>query len=384
MMVTEGVRREWVSIDDPRWSQAHASAVIRHGKSVLVAWFAGTREGTPDNRIWLTRKRDDDEGWSTPVALTTDAVARWNPVLAHSPAGELWLFYKVGPRISGWTTWVRKSSDGGTTWSEPDQLVSGDTFGRGPVRNPPLLLDDGTWLAPGSREQWDGEVVWESFVDVSSDDGASWTARPIPVDRAALRGAGIIQPALWRSGETVKALLRSTEGRAFLSASADGGATWSRAEPVDLANNNSGLAVVALGDGRAVCVHNPVSADWGARCPLVVSVSDDGGATWREVVCIEDGRTPIDDDPERRPSVPDTARRRGDEPPLFGGGDDGVVTTGIGEYSYPAAVLADGQPDPHLLITYSWQRRGFVAARVPLCLLTAKPRTSPVRSEVAR
>lgn len=330
MTVTEGVRREWVSIDDPRWSQAHASSVIRHGESVLVAWFAGTREGTPDNRIWLTRKRDDDEAWPAPVTLTTDGVAHWNPVMAHSPAGELWLFYKVGPRISGWTTWVRKSSDGGTTWSEPDQLVSGDSFGRGPVKNPPVLLDDGTWLAPGSREQWDGEVVWESFVDVSPDGGASWTAHPIPVDRTALRGAGVIQPALWRSGETVKALLRSTEGRAFLSASAD------------------------------------------------------GGVTWAESVCIEDGRTPIDDDPRHRPSVPDALRPTGKEPPLFGGGDDGVVTTGVGEYSYPAAVLVDDHPDHHLLITYSWQRRGFVAARVPLRLLAAKPRTSTVRSEVAR
>lgn len=383
MTITEWVRREWVSIDDARWSQAHASSVIRHGQSVLVAWFAGTREGTPDNRIWLTRKHDDEEGWSTPVALTTDAVAHWNPVLAHSPAGELWLFYKSGARISGWTTWVRKSGDGGTSWSEPDQLVPGDTFGRGPVRNPPLLLDDGTWLAPGSREHWGEQVVWESFVDISWDDGASWTARPIPVDRAALRGAGVIQPALWRSGETVKALLRSTEGRAFLSASADGGMTWSRAEPVELANNNSGLTVVALDDGRAVCVHNPVSADWGARCPLVVSVSEDGGATWAERVCIEDGRTPIDDDPRRRPSLPNTARSAADEPPLFGGGDDGVVTTGIGEYSYPAAVPADDRPGSHLLITYSWQRRGFVAARVPLSLLATQAPTSTPRSEAS-
>jgi predicted neuraminidase len=156
----------------------------------------------------------------------------------------------------------------------------------------------------------------------------------------------------------VHALLRSTEGRALRSSSADGGRTWGVASATGMPHNNSGLTVVGLGDGRVACVHNPVSGDWGARCPLVVSVSDDDGAAWREVVTLDDGRTPVDDDPRLEPSRRSTG---------FAPADDGVATDGTGEYSYPAAVLDDDA----LLVTYTWQRRGVVEARVPLDLLRA-------------
>jgi len=127
------------------------------------------------------------------------------------------------------------------------------------VRNPPLVTPGGLWLAPGSVERWGGPVRWDPFVDVSSDGGTTWLRAPIPVDHAALTGAGHIQPTLW----------------------------WGRA---------------------------------GAR-----------------------------------------RRRRGGRvgPPA---GDGGVVTDGVGEYSYPSAVL-DGDL---LLVTYTWQRRGIVLVTLPI------------------
>jgi predicted neuraminidase len=355
--VHPAVSRRWVAVDDPRWTQAHASTVVRIGGATLAAWFAGTREGTPDNQIWLSRRADGGAGWSAPVALTGEPVAHWNPVLAPGPDGALWLFYKQGARISGWVTWVRRSVDGGGTWGTPAELVPGDVGGRGPVRNPPLLLADGTWLAPGSVERWEGRGQWECFVDRSTDSGRTWAASPVPLDRSALRGAGVIQPALWQADGEVHALMRSTEGRAFASHSSDGGRTWSVAAPTALANNNSALAVVALPDGRVACVHNPVSGNWAARCPLSVSVSDDDGRTWTERLAVEDGRTPFDADPALAPQPPSGER-------MFDAGDGGVLTSGVGEYSYPSATLDLDHAE--LVVTYSWQRRGIVEARVPL------------------
>ncbi|WP_217632427.1 hypothetical protein [Ruania alba] len=81
-------------------------------------------------------------------------------------------------------------------------------------------------------------------------------------------------------------------------------------------------------------------------------MSEDDGHTWRTAVVLEDGRTPVH--PDLPPSLPPS------DP--FDAADDGVRTTGVGEYSYPAAVL-DGHD---LLITYTWQRRGIVAVTVPL------------------
>ena len=105
----------------------------------MAAWFAGTREGTPDNRIVLWR-----DG-ATSVLDTGRDVAHWNPVLADGPDGLLWLFCKVGPRISEWITLVTRSPDGGATWEPARELVPGDTSGgRGPVRTPPLRTEAGS------------------------------------------------------------------------------------------------------------------------------------------------------------------------------------------------------------------------------------------------
>lgn len=63
-----------------------------------------------------------------------------------------------------------ESEDEGHTFSEPQELVPGDIGGRGPVKNKPIRLSDGTVLAPGSLE---GEL-WDGFVDISKDDCRTW------------------------------------------------------------------------------------------------------------------------------------------------------------------------------------------------------------------
>ncbi|TDC24777.1 neuraminidase (sialidase) [Streptomyces sp. 8K308] len=358
--------RTFVTIDDPRWTQCHASTVARaHGRTV-VAWFAGTHEGTEDNRIRIAVADDaaggpaaarPGAGWEGP-ATTLDTgrrAAHWNPVLAPGPDGALWLFCKVGARISEWVTLVTRSHDGGLSWEPARELVPGDrSGGRGPVRNQPLATPDGRWLAPGSTERWGRPPRWQPFVDVSEDHGATWHRATIPTDHATLTGAGHIQPALWWGRGGPVALLRSTEGRAHRATSADGGRGWTPARPTGLPNNNSGLAALALPSGRVVCVHNPGAEPWGSRCPLVLSCSDDDGLTWRQVTVVDDGATPVD------PAVPRSLPATG--VPGFAPADTGVRTSGAAEYSYPFAVLADD----HLLITYTWQRRGIVLARLPI------------------
>jgi predicted neuraminidase len=341
------VTRAFVTIDDPPGMQCHASTVAVTPDGPVFAWFAGTREGAPDTRIHIAGPS------GTRVLDTGRDAAHWNPVLAPGPDGALWLFCKVGPRISEWITFVTRSTDSGVTWEPVRELVPGDrSGGRGPVKNPPLSTPDGLWLAPASVEEWGERPRWSPFVDVSADGGATWERAQIPVYRPALHGAGHIQPALWWGPAGPVALMRSSEGRAYRATSPDGGRTWGPPIPTDLPNGNSGLAAVALPSGRVVCVHNPVAQDWGPRCPLVVSVSDDDGRTWRRALVIDDGTTPVD------PAVPVRSGPVAD----LAAGDGGVMTTGAGEYSYPTAVL-DGD---RLLVSYTWQRRGIVLAQVPL------------------
>lgn len=348
--------RSWVSPPAPAGMQLHAPSVLSTGAGLVVAWFAGAHEGSADSRIYLTRETPD--GWTPPEVIAPAPTAHWNPVLAHGPGGDLWLFFKRGPEISSWETWVVRSADKGETWTAPRPLLEAQgtaVGGRGPVKNPPLQLGT-SWLAPGSRESWGLVPRWDAFIDISTDGGTQWQQVDIPLDRATLSGAGVIQPALWRGREEgdVHALMRSTEGWAYESTSRDGGWTWAPARPSSLPNNNSALTVLELGPRRLACVYNPVEGDWGLRCPLHLAVSTDYGTTWKTVAELEDGRTPIDADPAFHPVLP----TREDAPR---GADTGVHTEGVGEYSYPSACL-DGAD---VVICYTWQRQRIVSIRIP-------------------
>lgn len=315
------VRSEHLFGDLRPFAQCHAStlAPLADGR-LLVAWFGGTHEGHRDVAIWASERAPlGRTGWSEPRLIARAApLPHWNPVLFACSESELVLHFKVGRRIRHWETWYQRSSDGGRTWGEAAPLVPGDRGGRGAVKNKPIRLASGVWLAGASTEGW---WRWESFVDRSPDGLGGWQASPpIPVDRRRFRGKGVIQPSLWTStDDDVHALMRSTEGHVFRSDSHDGGRSWSPARPIAVPNNNSGLDVVRLRDGTLVLACNPVPGNWAARSPLSLLLSRDGGESW-----------PIRIDVETEP----------------------------GEFSYPALV----ELEKGIGLTYTWNRRRIAFA----------------------
>ena len=318
-VLRHGGRVDFVFGDDRPFPECHASTVAESGNGgLLCAWFGGTKEGDPDVGIWLSRQTAGT--WSPPERVAKlGHVAHWNPVLFRDPARGVFLFFKVGERIANWRTyWM--ASDDGVDWSEATELVPGDEGGRGPVRNKPIVLSDGTWLAPASNEQ-DG---WKPFVDRSADGGVTWERSDyFDINPSIIPGRGAIQPTLWESGpDVVHALLRTTGGCIARADSVDGGLTWTDLYATELPNNNSGIDAVKLDDGRILLVYNPVAEDWGPRTPLNLAVSDDNGSTWLDLVSIE---------------------------------------TAEGEYSYPAIIAAQNG----LVISYTWKRERIRCWQVP-------------------
>jgi len=301
---------EHVFEEDRPFASCHASTLVQlPGNRFLVAWFGGTHEKHPDVGIWGAERREGR--WSPPRLLAkVRSSPHWNPVLFADPAGRLHLFFKVGDEIPQWETWRMTSEDGGRTWCAPRELVPGDRGGRGPVKNKPILLASGDWLAPASVETAEG---WEVFVDRSADGGLTWEAGA-RLDRAAVPGLGIIQPSLWESAPgRVHMLMRSTAGAVIRSDSDDDGRTWCPAYATGLPNNNSGLDLAKLDDGTLALVCNPVAGNWAARTPLRIALSRDNGRTWPHSCDIE---------------------------------------TEPGEYSYPAIIpTAVG-----MAVTYTWKR----------------------------
>lgn len=261
------------------FKSCHASAIARSEAGFLiVAWFGGEQEGSDDVEIWMSYLKNGR--WTSPVMMSRKSdVPCWNPVL-FSNKKQVTLYYKKGRQISDWKTFFRCSHDGGNLWSPEKELVPGDeSGGRGPVKNKPVLLAGGDVLAGASHENVRG--VWRAFFDRSRNNGLNW-------DRGdyikAPNNEGLIQPAVWQDENGVHALFRTNVGIIYRSDSFNEGKTWLQAYPTGLPNNNSGIDIIELDDGRLVLVYNPVGSDsllgFGKRTPLSISLSDDGGISW--------------------------------------------------------------------------------------------------------
>lgn len=285
--------------------------------TIVAAWFGGTKEKNDDVAIWVSRYRNGK--WEPQrVAADVKDVPCWNPVLFDA-GDRLVLYYKVGKTIQKWQTLYTESYDGGVTWTEGRELVPGDFGGRGPVKNKPIRLSDGAILAPASIET---ETSWDCFTDRSEDNGRTWQASAyVPLDHEALQYKGIIQPTLWEDDDhVVHMFTRSTEGAIYHAASYDMGRSWQKAEPSGLPNNNSGIDLVRMEDGRLALIYNPVSGARGVRTPICFKISEDNGQTWSPDYYLD--------------HFPVEQKER------------------FATFAYPA-VISRGN---HLLITYTWKR----------------------------
>ncbi|MEH3121780.1 MAG: exo-alpha-sialidase [Sphingomonas phyllosphaerae] len=271
----------------PPYPQAHASTLVElPGGTIAAAWFGGSGEGRPDVAIWFARR--SAKGWETPVAVARDArYPTWNPVLFQPPGQPLHLFYKVGPNPRDWWGMVITSSDGGRHWSAPVRLPDGVL---GPIKNKPVVLPDGTWLSPSSREVGTPEHNrWFLRMERSADRGRTWTAGP---EIASPVGLEAIQPSvLTQKDGTLALVARTRQGVVATSRSRDGGQSWSPLAALALPNPNAGTDAVTLADGRQLIVynhaaHDPATPGDGPRWPLNVALSDDG-VHWRAVLTLE-------------------------------------------------------------------------------------------------
>jgi alpha-L-rhamnosidase len=204
---------------------------------------------------------------------------------------------------------MKRSADGGRNWSDAEKLPEGYI---GPVKNKPVLLEDGTLICPTSTE----DKGWRIHFEYTMDEGHTWS-RSEPINNPRVYQA--IQPSILSHPDgRLQILARSRNGVLVTSWSEDQGKSWVLLKKSGLPNNNSGTDAVTLEDGRQLLVYNhvktPRAASRGYRTPLNVAISNDGLA-WKAALVLEDSE--------------------------------------ISEYSYPAVIQsADGM----VHVVYTWRR----------------------------
>lgn len=306
----------------------HASCLAETPKGdLIVTWFRGTGERTADDvQIMGARQRRGAHTWSKPFVMAdTPAFPDGNPCLFVDPQGRLWLFHTT---IMA-NTWesallkVRVSADyhrdGPPRWfsSEVVHIKPGPEFDAEVGRRLPQLeallkampLPDDTrkeaedflnamrqhahdklyrrlgWMTRAHPFLLDGQRLIVplyhdgfsfSLMAITDDWGQTWHTS------APLIGAGNIQPAIARAKDGSLYTLMRDNGpppqRLQQAWSRDRGETWSDTTDSALLNPGSGSDLIHLRNGHWVLINNDTEK---GRHSLVVTISDDDGATWK-------------------------------------------------------------------------------------------------------
>ena len=266
----------------------HAGTIVElPSGEYLSAFYAGSHEGDRDVAILTARLSDELDGWQdVQVVADTPGKSEGNPVLHVDSHRHVWLLYVTQQKpkragepdpeqVLGWNSvllYAMKSENEGRTWKRPRQLSY--TLGW-MTRNKAIRLSSGRTVLPCYDE-----INYRSFCLLSDDQCQTWE------QSGWIEGpAWVIQPTLLkREDGSILALMRSCppEDRPdqrviWRSVSRDEGLTWSRCEPTELPNPNSGTDLVGLGSGHAVLLFNDTPE---GRSPLTVALSTDDGETW--------------------------------------------------------------------------------------------------------
>ncbi|MDN3594818.1 exo-alpha-sialidase [Zunongwangia endophytica] len=312
----EGIVSEEFIYKTASYPSAHAATIEETTSGDLIAaWFGGTHERNPDVGIWVSKRTNN--GWTEGMEVANGVIndtlryPSWNPVLYQIPDGDLLLFYKVGPHPSSWWGMLKRSSNGGETWSEAEELPEGYL---GPIKNKPVLLKNGKLILPSSVEG----NGWNLRMESTSDFGKTWNRTDtIPNGKKDIQA---IQPSiLVHENGKLQAIGRTKNRALFTTWSEDNGQTWSEVDLLSVPNNNSGTDAVTLENGKHALIYNHVlpSGDnyKGKRSPLNLAISEDG-INWEAALVLEDSK--------------------------------------ISQYSYPAIIQGS---DGMLHAVYTWRRQ---------------------------
>jgi hypothetical protein len=272
--------------------------------------------------ILASRSTDGGRTWSTPVALQADTSAQFamdKETITADPNDSHYV-YAVWDRFDGPTnppdatthapTWFARSTDGGLTW-ETARIIYDPGAGFQTVGNQIVVLPGGRLInAFTFTSVSDNATDFEQRVQVSDDHGLTWST-PITVN--TMLANGVIDPkqgngpvrtgdvlasiavdastgqvyAAWEDSRLASGAMDSAGDTVILSRSDDGGATWTT--PVVVNGHTSAQAftpAVSAANGVVAVSYYDTRDDIGEPDRLRVSrwlaTSTDSGASFAD------------------------------------------------------------------------------------------------------
>lgn len=272
--------------------QAHSPGILLKGDRFSIVWFEGSEEAQADVDIHAAHFFPTDEGWraNTPAPYATRAgigaafdppqlvVTLGNTIENQAAPNAL---YATVVSVGGWAMAsvadVRMGPDGPKA---ARKLDLSPLLGRSHlVKSPMIAYDDGSYGLPAYFE------MGSAYAMLARTDA---DGRVIDTRRMPAQGVKAIQPMIVTlDNHRAVAFLRDFDPswKLWISRTEDGGQTWSEVEATDIPNSSAPVAALSLGGDRILAVMND---DEKRRHELRLSLSDDGGQTWRMIHRLKD------------------------------------------------------------------------------------------------
>jgi predicted neuraminidase len=206
-----------------------------------------------------------------------------NAILLLRPQGEVWLVY-VSVTIGGWSGShlnLKRSRDGGRTWSQAERLVTSPFFNLSTlVRGNPLALTNGLPAIPAYHE------FIANIPEIVMLNNAGRVIDKMRIGPSAGRLA--IQPTIAVLSESAAVALMRPVGtikRVYQSRSSDGGRSWTLPRPSELNNPGAPVGVLALDSESLLLVFNN---DTKSEKNLTLAFSADAGLTWDNLILLDE------------------------------------------------------------------------------------------------
>ncbi|MDZ4858125.1 MAG: sialidase family protein [Candidatus Hydrogenedentes bacterium] len=287
-------------------------AIITTLNGTLVAFCEGRRESTSDfGDIDLVLKRSFDKGktWQPLQLVIDDGTYSCNnpaPVVDKETGAIVLVFSKhpgddteseiLGGAAQPCTVWVSRSADDGATWSAPNEISQQVSqpdwrwYAVGPGHG--IQQHNGRLLIPSNHSLLPDPSTWFSHVIASDDNGITWNA-------LGSAGGYCNESTLVVLPDGALALnMRSyhKQNRRHVALSNDGGAMWSKPEPVSAlvepVCQASSLRVDLEGGPPLYLFSNPASTK---RERMSVRISHDACATWSNGIVLHEGPSAYSD-----------------------------------------------------------------------------------------
>lgn len=284
----------------------HAPCIEVIPSGLACAFFAGKDEGLDGTSIYVSYLDRGQETWSKPIRASYRAgYSNQNPVLWFDKSSNTLNLYHSSqpaskkadglmPYESRSTVFNVKASGGShRSWGSPQQMWSEvKNEGRpgsdnvGVLTKNRVIVSQGKVILPvfSIRNGGQSDGDHDSNFLIRPLSGGSWSKINIP-DSSYLVQPSVIQVP--SSPGKLRAWMRDRKKRnIYVSDGSIDGSRWGSPQKTSLPNNNSAVQATVLTSGNVVIVYNPTNKD---RFPISISMSLDGGSSWRYKRDLEGG-----------------------------------------------------------------------------------------------